>query len=154
MAPNDLSVGEMAARAGVPVSTIHYYEAEGLIESWRTPSNHRRYDRRELRRVAIARVALTVGVSLKEVKEVLHLVPRGHFAKAGECFQLGLRLRQVERFVNLDGRGQGAADQFLQRGHADFRKHSCHMLVAGPDVAHDEFTVVLQGAQRCVVDSG
>ena len=77
MAPNDLSVGEMAARAGVPVSTIHYYEAEGLIESWRTPSNHRRYDRRELRRVAIARVALTVGVSLKEVKEVLHLVPRG-----------------------------------------------------------------------------
>lgn len=76
MKPNDLSVGEMAARAGVPVSTIHFYEAEGLIESWRTPANHRRYDRRELRRVAIARVALTVGVSLKEVKEVLDRVPR------------------------------------------------------------------------------
>lgn len=77
MATSDLSVGEIAARAGVPVSTIHYYEAEGLIESWRTPANHRRYDRRELRRVAIARVALTVGVSLKEVKEVLDRVPRG-----------------------------------------------------------------------------
>ncbi len=77
MTPNDLSVGEMAARAGVPVSTIHYYEAEGLIESWRTPANHRRYDRRELRRVAIARVALTVGVSLREVREVLDRVPRG-----------------------------------------------------------------------------
>jgi len=77
MKPNDLTVGEMAARAGVPVSTIHFYEAEGLIESWRTPANHRRYDRRELRRVAIARVALTVGVSLKEVKEVLDRVPRG-----------------------------------------------------------------------------
>jgi MerR family redox-sensitive transcriptional activator SoxR len=77
MATNDLSVGELARRAGVPVSTIHYYEAEGLIESWRTSANHRRYDRRELRRVAIARVALTVGVSLKEVKEVLDRVPRG-----------------------------------------------------------------------------
>ncbi len=76
MAVSDLSVGEIAARAGVPVSTIHYYEAEGLIESWRTPANHRRYDRRELRRVAIARVALTVGVSLKEVKEVLDRIPR------------------------------------------------------------------------------
>ena len=76
MKPNDLSVGEMAARAGVPVSTIHFYEAEGLIESWRTPANHRRYDRRELRRVAIVRVALTVGVSLREVKEVLDQVPR------------------------------------------------------------------------------
>ncbi len=76
MRPNDLSVGEMAARAGVPVSTLHYYEAEGLIESWRTPANHRRYDRRELRRIAIVRVALTVGVSLKEVKAVLDGVPR------------------------------------------------------------------------------
>ncbi|MCG6882767.1 MAG: redox-sensitive transcriptional activator SoxR [Silicimonas sp.] len=87
---NDLSVGEMAERAGVPVSTIHYYEAEGLIESWRTPANHRRYDRRELRRVAIARVALTVGVSLKEVREVLDRVPRSKavgkndWAKAAE----------------------------------------------------------------------
>lgn len=74
--PNDLSVGEMAGRAGVPVSTIHFYEAEGLIESWRTPANHRRYDRRELRRVAIARVAQSVGVSLAEVKAVLDRVPR------------------------------------------------------------------------------
>ena len=74
--PNDLSVGEMAARSGVPVSTIHYYEAEGLIEGWRTPANHRRYDRRELRRVAIVRVALSVGVSLAEAKEVLDRVPR------------------------------------------------------------------------------
>ncbi|MDU8945155.1 redox-sensitive transcriptional activator SoxR [Ovoidimarina sediminis] len=75
--PNDLSVGAFADRAGVPVSTIHYYEAEGLIESWRTPANHRRYDRRELRRVAIARVAQSVGVSLAEVKAVLDRIPRG-----------------------------------------------------------------------------
>ncbi|MEP0564065.1 MAG: redox-sensitive transcriptional activator SoxR, partial [Paracoccaceae bacterium] len=74
--PNDLSVGDMAARAGVPVSTLHYYEAEGLIESWRTDANHRRYDRRELRRVAIIRVAQSVGVPLSEIKEVLDRVPR------------------------------------------------------------------------------
>ena len=75
--PNDLSVGAMAARAGVPVSTLHYYEAEGLIESWRTPANHRRYDRRELRRVAIIRVAQSVGVPLSEIRDVLEGVPRG-----------------------------------------------------------------------------
>ncbi len=75
--PNDLSVGEMARRAGVAVSTLHFYEAEGLIESWRTPANHRRYDRRELRRVAIARIAQSVGIPLAEVKTVLDRIPRG-----------------------------------------------------------------------------
>lgn len=73
---NDLSVGDMAKRAGVPVSTLHFYEAEGLIQSWRTPANHRRYDRRELRRVAIARVAQSVGIPLSEVKAVLDRIPR------------------------------------------------------------------------------
>ncbi|MBT8425733.1 MAG: redox-sensitive transcriptional activator SoxR [Silicimonas sp.] len=77
MKPSDLSVGEVAERAGVPVSTVHYYEAEGLIESWRTPANHRRYDRRELRRIAIARIAQGAGISLAEVKEVLDRIPRG-----------------------------------------------------------------------------
>ena len=76
MHPNDLSVGEMAERAGVPVSTLHFYEAEGLIRSWRTPANHRRYDRRELRRVAVARVAQAAGIPLSQVKAVLDRLPR------------------------------------------------------------------------------
>ncbi|SDE94221.1 redox-sensitive transcriptional activator SoxR [Limimaricola pyoseonensis] len=74
--PNDLSVGQMAERAGVPVSTLHFYEAEGLIRSWRTDANHRRYDRRELRRVAIIKVAQSVGVPLSEIREVLDRLPR------------------------------------------------------------------------------
>ena len=73
---NDLSVGQMSKRAGVPVSTLHFYEAEGLIESWRTAANHRRYDRRELRRVAIIKVAQSVGVPLAEIKDVLDRIPR------------------------------------------------------------------------------
>lgn len=83
-APNDLSVGEMAARAGVAVSTLHFYEAEGLIESWRTPANHRRYDRRELRRVAIARIAQAVGIPLAEVKTVLDAIPRDRPVSAAQ----------------------------------------------------------------------
>jgi len=75
--PNDLSVGEMAARAGVAVSTLHFYESEGLIESWRTPANHRRYDRRELRRVAVIRVAQSLGIPLAEIRTMLGRLPKG-----------------------------------------------------------------------------
>ncbi|WP_233193037.1 redox-sensitive transcriptional activator SoxR [Acidimangrovimonas sediminis] len=82
--PNDLSVGEMAARAGVAVSTLHYYETEGLIRSWRTPANHRRYDRRELRRVAIVRIAQSVGVPLAEVRAVLDRLPRDRPVSAAD----------------------------------------------------------------------
>ena len=49
--PLDLSVGEVARRSGVAVSTIHFYEAEGLIGGWRTAANHRRYPRGVLRRI-------------------------------------------------------------------------------------------------------
>ena len=84
---SDLSVGDMAARAGVPVSTLHYYEDEGLIESWRTPANHRRYDRRELRRVAIIRVAQSVGVPLAEIRPVLDRIPRGRAVSAKDWEQ-------------------------------------------------------------------
>lgn len=73
---NDLTVGQMAERAGVAVSALHFYEAEGLIESWRTPANHRRYDRRELRRVAIIRIGQSVGIPLAEIRQVLARIPR------------------------------------------------------------------------------
>ena len=81
---NDLSVGEMARRAGVAVSTLHYYEAEGLIQSWRTPANHRRFDRRELRRVAIIRIAQTLGIPLAQVRAVLDRLPRDRAVKAAD----------------------------------------------------------------------
>ena len=71
----DLSVGQMADRAGVAVSTLHFYEAEGLIRSWRNGANHRRYDRRELRRVAIIRTAQAVGVPLAEIKRLFDQLP-------------------------------------------------------------------------------
>ena len=52
-----LTVGEVAARSGVPASTIHFYEAEGLIRSERTSGNRRRFKRGELRRITIVRFA-------------------------------------------------------------------------------------------------
>lgn len=93
--PSDLSVGEMARRAGVPVSTLHFYEAEGLIESWRTDANHRRYDRRELRRVAIVRVAQSVGIPLAEVKTVLDRIPRDKAVSAAAWAEAALPWRDL-----------------------------------------------------------
>ncbi len=77
MIAQTLSVGEVAKRAGVTVSTLHFYERQGLIRSRRTSGNQRRYDRDVLRRVAIIRVAQDVGVSLAEVGAGLATLPDG-----------------------------------------------------------------------------
>lgn len=75
--PKILSVGELARRSGVSVSALHFYEREGLIESWRSAGNQRRYERSTLRRVAIIKVAQAVGIPLAEIRTRLDAVPAG-----------------------------------------------------------------------------
>jgi MerR family redox-sensitive transcriptional activator SoxR len=70
-----LSVGEVAKRSGVAVSTIHFYESQGLIGGWRNSGNHRRYARDVLRRIAVIKVAQRAGIPLQEIKEALASLP-------------------------------------------------------------------------------
>lgn len=72
----ELTVGEVARRSGVPVSALHFYEAEGLIRSRRSAGNQRRFPRGVLRRVAIIKVAQRAGVSLREIKDALARLPQ------------------------------------------------------------------------------
>jgi MerR family transcriptional regulator, redox-sensitive transcriptional activator SoxR len=73
--PGELSVGQVAARSGVSVSALHFYEAEGLIESRRSPGNQRRYSRNVLRRIAFIRASQGVGIPLRQIKAALQLLP-------------------------------------------------------------------------------
>ena len=70
-----LSVGEVAKRSGVAVSTLHFYEAQGLIKSWRNPGNQRRYAREVLRRVAVIKVAQRTGMPLSEIRDAFATLP-------------------------------------------------------------------------------
>lgn len=83
-----LSVGELAARAGVSVSTLHFYERKGLIASSRTGGNQRRYGRDMLRRVAVIRVAQRAGVPLAEIAAALDALPARRTPNAADWAQL------------------------------------------------------------------
>jgi MerR family transcriptional regulator, redox-sensitive transcriptional activator SoxR len=75
VAPGGLAVGEVAARSGVAVSALRFYEAQGLISSRRTAGNQRRYPREVLRRVAFIRAAQGVGIPLGRIKAALDQLP-------------------------------------------------------------------------------
>jgi MerR family redox-sensitive transcriptional activator SoxR len=70
-----LTIGEVAARAGLATSAIRFYEANGLITSERNSSGHRRFRAEVLRRVSFVKVAQRVGLSLSEIRDALDSLP-------------------------------------------------------------------------------
>lgn len=101
--PAELSVGEVARRSGVRVSTLHFYEAQGLISGWRTDGNQRRYARDVLRRVALIRVAQAVGISLADVATALASLPEDAAPSRADWSRLSAawRDRLNERIAQL-----------------------------------------------------
>ena len=71
----ELTVGEVAKRSGVAVSTLHYYESEGLISIWRNQGNQRRYAREVLRSVAVIKFAQRSGIPLASIRKALETLP-------------------------------------------------------------------------------
>lgn len=96
---SELSVGEVAARCGVAVSAIHFYESKGLIASWRNHGNQRRYPREVLRRVSLVKVAQRLGIPLASIKEALDSLPKGRTPTDKDWRKLSGRWQ-----ADLDGR--------------------------------------------------
>ncbi|MEV4461974.1 MerR family transcriptional regulator [Microbispora sp. NPDC049633] len=66
------SIGELARATGMTVRALHHYDEIGLLTaSERTPSGHRRYSERDLRRLYRVRALRALGLSLEEVAAVL-----------------------------------------------------------------------------------
>ena len=104
--PTELTVGQVAARSGVAVSTLHFYEAQGLIQSWRNQGNQRRYPREVLRRVAVVKVAQRTGIPLAAIREALGTLPNKRTPTAEDWKRLSTRWRadlddRIERLARL-----------------------------------------------------
>ena len=99
----ELTVGEVAARSGVAVTALHFYEREGLIASRRTAGNQRRFRRDVLRRLALIRIAQRVGIGLAEIREALDGLPGGRTPTAADWAALseGWRAELDDRIRRL-----------------------------------------------------
>jgi len=97
-----LSAGELAARSGVAVSTVHFYEAKGLIRGWRSSGNQRRYGRDVLRRVAIIKVAQRLGLPLSTIRQAIDSLPGGRTPTAKDWQRLSAEWRkELDRRIAL-----------------------------------------------------
>ena len=103
---SQLTIGQLAERAGVATSAIRFYESRGLVHSVRTAGNQRRYEQPTLRRIAFIRTAQRVGLSLEEIGAALATLPDGRAPTRADWSRLGAAWRprldeQIERIERL-----------------------------------------------------
>lgn len=73
-APGGLTIGRLAARSGVNLETVRYYEKIGLMPApGRTEGGHRNYDEQHGRRLAFIRRGRELGFGIEEIRTLLDL---------------------------------------------------------------------------------
>ena len=70
-----LSVSDVAAATGVAPSAVRFYEQHGLITAHRTNGDQRRFDDNAACRIKVAKVAQRVGLTVREIADVLATLP-------------------------------------------------------------------------------
>lgn len=87
----EFTIGQLARAAGVPTTTLRYYERMGLLgPEDRSAGNYRLYTEQSLRRLKFIRAAQSIGFSLQDVKTLLGT----HHDKTLSCTDVQLLIRQ------------------------------------------------------------
>ncbi|MGV9824183.1 MULTISPECIES: redox-sensitive transcriptional activator SoxR [unclassified Gordonia (in: high G+C Gram-positive bacteria)] len=142
----ELSVGELAQRAGIAPSAVRFYEDQGLIFARRTPGNQRRYHRAMLRRVAFIRASQAAGIPLSVIAEVFAELgdhespPRSMWEAASKRWiaDIDRRIALLQNMRDMIGSCVGCG--CLSLG-------SCHLLNPG-----DELNRLGPGPRRLITD--
>lgn len=90
-----LTIGELAARTGLSVSAVRFYERKGLVHPIRTAGNQRRFLRADIRRVSFALIAQQLGFTLPQIAAELGKLPEGSAPSAADWKRISRGFRQV-----------------------------------------------------------
>jgi MerR family copper efflux transcriptional regulator len=64
-------ISQLSERAGIPATTLRYYEKEGLVPAARTPGGYRLYTDADAERVRFIAAAKHLGLPLDQIRELL-----------------------------------------------------------------------------------
>lgn len=90
-----LTIGELAARTGLSVSAVRFYEAKGLVQPLRTSGNQRRFLRSDIRRLSFALIAQQLGFTLPQIAAELARLPQGRTPSAADWKRISGSFRKV-----------------------------------------------------------
>ncbi|TDC27043.1 MerR family transcriptional regulator [Streptomyces sp. 8K308] len=98
-----MRIGELAARTGVSVRALRYYEEQRLLEPERSPSGQRRYPERAVDRVLMIQELYAAGLTSRAILGLLPCIATGESTPevlavlAAERDRIGARIGELER---------------------------------------------------------
>ena len=118
-----ITIGQLAARTGVAVSAIRFYEEKGLLQSLRTGGNQRRFLRSDIRRVSFILIAQKLGLALAEIETQLAKLPQGRAPTLSDWQQISRRMRfEIDQRIMLLTRTRNQLDQCIGCGCLSLQK--------------------------------
>ena len=113
----ELDIGEVARRAGVPASTLRFYEDKGLIHSVRSRGNQRRFLRSDIRRISFILIAQRLGLALAEIEEQLATLPEGRTPNVRDWQKISHSMRAaIDEKIKLLTRTRAKLDECIGCG--------------------------------------
>jgi MerR family transcriptional regulator, redox-sensitive transcriptional activator SoxR len=88
-----LTIGSLAARTGVAVSALRFYESKKLIVPGRNAGGQRRYLRSDIRRISFVLIAQQLGLSIEEIRGELDRLPEGRTPTSSDWTRISIGLR-------------------------------------------------------------
>jgi MerR family transcriptional regulator, redox-sensitive transcriptional activator SoxR len=90
-----MTIGDLAARTGLSVSAIRFYEARGLVEPFRSQGGQRRFLRSDIRRLSFIRIAQQLGLSIEGIAAELAKLPLGRTPNASDWKRISMEMRKL-----------------------------------------------------------
>ncbi len=125
------TISKLAKSAGIPTTTMRYYERIGLVEPEdRSHGNYRLYGEDSLRKVKFIRAAQSIGFTLDDVKALL-AAPDSNASSCREVQTLvEERLAQVSQRLKDLRHVQRMLKSSLEKCKETERADCCHVIEA------------------------
>lgn len=113
--PRSLTIGQLAKAAGVPASSVRYYERRGLLcPEARTGSGYRLYSARSLERLRFIRAAKAAGFTLANITALLDASEAGEDAQDEVQGLIRTRLTEVTEQIETLQQARAALERWLE----------------------------------------
>jgi DNA-binding transcriptional MerR regulator len=139
MADSQFNIGALARAAGLPVTTVRFYERKKLfMPAGRTMSNYRWYDQRSLETLRFIKLAHASGFSLKDIAGLLTPLD----GSARQCTQVSRLIEHRLEKVRLQLKELGRLERILEKDLAACRSGAprCAVLMQLRDEARQAGT--------------